>query len=118
MTVQSVSQLEVTMTETTTASLEPIRFEARNAMLIAGLRAHYSPQTMSKIPALWQRLVPYLGRISDRVGPENFGVYYRHDDAGGFDYLCGFEVNDLSGTASTGMARVARSPASVGCALA
>lgn len=84
------------MTEATRPSIQPVRFEAAGPLLIAGLRQSYSPATASTIPQLWQRLVPYMTQVPTRVGKADYGVCFDVDAAGGFNYLCGFEVSELS----------------------
>jgi predicted transcriptional regulator YdeE len=47
--------------------LEP-RFENGKAMLIAGLRKHYTSETMNDIPAQWQRFAVHIGKVPNEVG--------------------------------------------------
>jgi AraC family transcriptional regulator len=70
--------------------LEAPRFEDGDTKLIAGLRGHYTNETMRDIPALWQRFAPYIGRIPGQVGHVAYGVCFPLAD--GFDYLAGVEV--------------------------
>jgi AraC family transcriptional regulator len=73
---------------------EPVVREGK-ALLIAGLQNHYTPQTVSEIPQLWQRLMPYLGKISGQVGSSTYGVGFNNNERG-FDYIAGVEVSNLS----------------------
>jgi AraC family transcriptional regulator len=86
----------IIMTETARPSIQPARFETAAAMLIAGLRQHYSPVTAASIPQLWERLVPYMDKVAHRVGDADYGVCFDADSGGNFSYLCGFEVTELS----------------------
>jgi len=77
-------------------ALQPVRFETADALLIAGLSQRFSADTASSIPELWQQLVPYMDNLSQRIGEADYGICYGIDDKGSFDYLCGFEVTQLS----------------------
>jgi AraC family transcriptional regulator len=84
------------MIETAPSSFQPARFETAAALLIAGLSQRYSPATASTIPQLWQQFVPYMSKVPQRVGAVDYGICYDNDAAGNFNYLCGFEVTELS----------------------
>lgn len=63
------------------------------AMTLVGLDQYFSFAEMGQIPALWQRLVPNLGAVPNRVEPVDYGVC--HDmGAEGFRYMAGFEVSE------------------------
>jgi AraC family transcriptional regulator len=81
--------------ETRSEKLESPRFVDEQCRVIAGLRGHYTRETMSDIPSLWERFVPYLGRIPGQVGVVAYGVCFPSSD--GFDYLSGVEVLSGSG---------------------
>lgn len=66
------------------------RFENGKALLIAGLRGHFTGETMREIPALWQRYVPYIRQVPSRVGGAEYGVCWNSEE--GLDYLAGMEV--------------------------
>ena len=69
--------------------LEP-RFENGKAMLIAGLRKHYSSETMNDIPEQWQRFVVHIGKVPNEVGRVAYGVCANFVAAPfSFDYLSG-----------------------------
>ena len=74
---------------------EPVVREGK-ALLIAGLQSDYTPQTVSEIPQLWQRFMPYLGKISGQVGHSTYGVGFNSSERG-FDYIAGVEVSNPSG---------------------
>ncbi len=83
------------MSEASTVKLQEPRLQDRRALLVAGLRRHYTPETMNEIPALWQRL-PF-GKIPSQLGHMAYGVLFNQADAaGGFDYLAGVEVSGVS----------------------
>ncbi|SRR5579871_119505 len=71
------------------ARLDAPRFETRGAMLIAGLRGHYTTANADTIPELWQRFVPYLP-VRNAIGTATYGLCF--PAAEGFDYQCGVEI--------------------------
>jgi AraC family transcriptional regulator len=75
--------------------LEEPRRETRGMALIVGLRARYSLETISGIPAQWQRFGPYIEAIPARAGGMTFGVCCEFDEAGHYDYVCGVAVSRL-----------------------
>lgn len=83
-------------TERADTALRP-RFETHKAMLIAGLRGHYTSETLDDIPALWARFVPHLGNIPGQLGEADYGLCIdMAAGTNGFDYVAGVEVADLS----------------------
>jgi AraC family transcriptional regulator len=76
--------------------LEPPRFENGKALLIAGLRSDYTPESMNDLPAQWQRLVPHLGKIPGQIGRTAYGVSWCPENSPAISYLCGVEVSDFS----------------------
>jgi len=75
---------------------EPVRFEDREPSFIAGLKGHYTSETMNSIPKLWERFGPYIGKVRGQVHQTTYGVCF-NNDAEGFDYLAGVEVSGNSG---------------------
>ncbi len=74
------------------------RLENGRMLLIAGLREHYTMETAGRIPALWERLVPYLGNIPGQILGVTYGVVsHPRNGAGGFDYVAGVEVSEVGG---------------------
>jgi len=72
------------------------RPESGRMLLIAGLQEYYTRETAMRIPALWQRLVPYLGDIPRQILDVTYGVVsHPRNGAGGFDYLAGVEVSGV-----------------------
>jgi AraC family transcriptional regulator len=96
----NLDQLElvepITMTETMTMNLEEPRRELGGQLLIAGLRARYSIETIAGIPMQWQRFGPYIGAISRRVDRMTYGVCCDFDETGHYDYLCGVAVSSVT----------------------
>lgn len=77
------------------SSLESPRFEDASPKLVAGLRKHYTPDTMNRIPALWQRFGPYIDRVPAQVGGATYGVCF--PSSNGVDYMAAVEVRTASG---------------------
>jgi AraC family transcriptional regulator len=73
--------------------LEPLRFETRKSLLIAGLRDNYAPDRRKAISRQWQRFAGHLGRVPGQVGRAAYGVVSGRP--GGFAYLSGVEVSAL-----------------------
>lgn len=74
--------------------LEAPRFEDGDTKLIAGLRSHYTRETMKDIPDLWKRFAPYIGKTPGQVGGVAYGVCFPLSE--GFDYLAGVEVHSAT----------------------
>ncbi|MEO3432949.1 AraC family transcriptional regulator [Inquilinus sp. CAU 1745] len=62
---------------------------------IAGISGRLPAGGHAGIPALWQRLHQKMGFIADQVGEQGYGICSGGAD-GGYDYLAGVEVADLS----------------------
>jgi AraC family transcriptional regulator len=80
-------------------NLNPPRFEAKEAILIAGLSRRYRNGGDPAIPSQWQRFIPHIGAVPAQVGDATYGVGANFDDEGAFDYITGVEVSrfdDLS----------------------
>ena len=77
----------------TVVALEPPRYENRRPMIIAGLRQRYLPESYDQIPALWEQLAPYLGRIPGQLDGIAYGICFGPAGTdGSYDYLAGVEV--------------------------
>jgi AraC family transcriptional regulator len=85
------------MNETRTVDLEEPRRESTGPLLIAGLRARYSVETIAGIPMQWQRFGALSGVIPGRIGREAYGVCCDFDESGHYDYVSGVAVSSLSG---------------------
>ena len=72
--------------------LEPPTLVAGEAMRVVGLSEHCSWESTIKIPAQWQRFMPYAGGIADRLDRMPLGLTHAADDEGQFEYMCGVEV--------------------------
>jgi AraC family transcriptional regulator len=64
---------------------------------IAGLREHYTSETLKNIPELWKRLGPHIGNIPGQVGRMAYGLCFNALSPDGIDYLAGVEVSSSSG---------------------
>jgi AraC family transcriptional regulator len=88
----------IKMEENLRTGAPPIRFEDGKVLLVAGIASRYTCDTSAGIPSQWQRFLPHFGNVPGQIGKTAFGVRYNSDDEGNFDYLCGVEVSDFSGT--------------------
>src|SRR6266702_3168170 len=88
---------QATMKKSPAVQLEAPRLEHGKALLIAGLREHYTPETMKNIPALWQRLGPSIGYIPGQAGRVTYGACFNVLRPEGRDYLSGVAASSLSG---------------------
>ena len=64
----------IKMSETSATTLEQPRREAGEALLIVGLRARYTSDTIAGIPMQWQRFVPFIDGIPARANRMTYGV--------------------------------------------
>src|SRR5260370_16221596 len=87
---------QATMKKAPAVQLEAPRFENAEALRIAGLREHFTPETMKNIPELWQRFGPHIGNIPGQVGRVAYGLCFNALSPDGVDYLVGVEVSDSS----------------------
>jgi len=70
-----------------------VRFENGRQISVAGLKGNYDCESRSKIPALWGRFVPLIGKVQGQVGATTYGVCWNVKPNGQFDYLAGVEAN-------------------------
>jgi AraC family transcriptional regulator len=88
---------QATMKKSPEVQLEAPRFENGKALLIAGLREHYTSETMKNMPALWQRFAPHIGNIPGQVvGHVAYGLSFNALGSDGMDYMAGVEVSSSS----------------------
>src|SRR4051794_27461612 len=78
----------IIMTSPSTAKLAEPRIVQGPALVVAGLRSHFSFQNLGGLPALWQRFAALRARIPDQVGGVTYGVGY-NIGLSGFDYIAG-----------------------------
>ncbi|WP_068824688.1 AraC family transcriptional regulator [Pseudomonas sp. BMS12] len=81
------------MQPTTTYPLAEPRFEQGEELLIAGLGERFSADKSQGISALWQRFVPYIGKVPGQQGWETFGLCCNPDEDGSFEYIAGVRVS-------------------------
>ena len=78
------------------ATLLP-RYESHGPLLIAGLQAHYTFETLDDIPKLWERFAPYIGQVAGQLGEADYGLCLNmFAGSEGFDYVTGVQVAELS----------------------
>jgi AraC family transcriptional regulator len=87
---------QATAKKSSAAQLEAPRFEYGKPLRIAGLRQHFTPETMKNIPELWQRFAPHIGEIPGQVGQVAYGLCFNALSPDGVDYLVGVEVSSSS----------------------
>jgi len=87
---------QATMQKSPTVQLEPPRMENGKALRIAGLRDHYTSETMMKLPEMWQRFAPRIGNVPGQVGMVAYGLCFNALSPDGMDYLAGVEVSSIS----------------------
>ena len=81
--------------ESLNATLHP-RFESLGPLLIAGLQAHYTFETLDDIPKQWERFVPQIESVKGRVGEADYGLCLNMSAGDGFDYVTGVQVSHLA----------------------
>ena len=81
------------MQPTTTYPLAEPRFEQGEELLIAGLGERFSVDKSQGISSLWQRFVPYIGKVPGQQGWETFGLCHSPDEDGSFEYIAGVRVS-------------------------
>ena len=66
-------------------TLQPIRFEEAQPLLITGLSAHYTMETRDGIAAQWERFWEEVGNTSiPHATVDFYGVSYEMEDSGAF----------------------------------
>ena len=73
-------------------SLEAPRLIERDTVRVVGLSEPCSFETTIKIPAQWQRFMPYYDAIVDKIDEIPLGVSQVPDEEGQFRYICAVEV--------------------------
>jgi AraC family transcriptional regulator len=88
---------QATMMKSPAVQLEAPRFVNGKALLIGGLREHYTSETMKNIPELWERFAPHIGNVPGQVSHVAYGLCFNALSPDGMDYLTGVEVSSTSG---------------------
>src|SRR6266481_2852495 len=91
---------QAAMKKSPAMQLEPPRMENGKALRIAGLREHYTPETMKDIFQLWMHFAPHIGNIPGQVDRAAYGLCFNALSPGGMDSLAGVEVSASSGLPS------------------
>jgi AraC family transcriptional regulator len=86
----------IAMNEDLIVELQPPRYEDSPELLITGLGEHFRFETNQGIPNLWQRFVPQIDSIPDKVGNVTFGVCCNSDGTGCFEYVAGVQVSGFA----------------------
>ena len=71
--------------------LEPDRFADGKMLMLAGLKEHYTPETIDDIPKQWEHFRPFMGNVPTQIDAKSYGVCF-NVKGGEFDYLTGVEV--------------------------
>lgn len=77
--------------------LGTLAFRPGQRLLISGLNESYSAATRGKIPEQWQRFALHLGKVPGQVGKDAYGVCWKTDSHGNFEYLAGVAVASPEG---------------------
>lgn len=71
------------------------RFEHGHFLLIAGLGGRFTPETAARIPELWEKFIPHIGKVPGQKGDVTYGICCNPDGKGGFEYIAGVEISKL-----------------------
>ena len=82
----------IAMTTTPLPKLTAPRVETLATKRLVGLVERYNLESAAGIPSQWQRFVPYLDNLPNKVDSVAYGVCYNYAEDGVFDYLSGVEV--------------------------
>jgi len=87
---------QATMKKSPVVPREAPRFENGKALRIAGLREHFTSETMKNVPELWQRFAPHIVNIPEQVSRVAYGLCFNSLSPEGVDYLVGVAVSNSS----------------------
>jgi len=87
---------QATMKKSPAMQLEVPRIANGKALRIAGLREHYTSETMKNMPELWLRFGPHIGNVPGQMGRVAFGLCFNALSPDGLDYFAGVEVSGSS----------------------
>jgi AraC family transcriptional regulator len=73
------------------------RYEQLPPLLIAGMREPLHEQSAHTIPILWQKFVPFIGKIPYQIKQVAYGLCVRSRESsnGAFYYMAGCEVSEF-----------------------
>ncbi|AKJ98920.1 MULTISPECIES: GyrI-like domain-containing protein [Pseudomonas fluorescens group] len=71
------------------------RLEQGRFLLIAGFGARFTACTMQDIPLVWEKFLPWLGKVPGEKDEVTYGVGCNPDGEGGFEYIAGVEISRL-----------------------
>jgi len=73
------------------------RFEQGRQLNLAGMNERFNAETRAKIPELWHRFAPHIGKVPGQVGGlTTYGVCWNTGPNHEFDYLAGVEMSEGS----------------------
>ena len=79
------------------APLQPSRFEDHRPMRLAGLKQHFTNETMNELSALWKRFAPSIGKVPGQVGRVAYGAYFHlRMSPFSFDCIASVEVAETA----------------------
>ena len=79
--------------QATQPQLEEPRFQYGKVMLVAGFKQRFKGPDVKSISALWERFMPFIGKVSGQVGQVAYGLCSNMISTPfSFDYLVGVEV--------------------------
>ena len=71
------------------------RFAKGQFQLIAGLGGRFTEESVDRIPLLWEKFIPEIGKVPSQIGDETYGVCCNPDGEGGFEYIAGVAISKL-----------------------
>ncbi|RON53023.1 GyrI-like domain-containing protein [Pseudomonas frederiksbergensis] len=71
------------------------RIVSGHFLLIAGLGGRFTQETSKKIPELWEKFIPEIGKIPGQKSEVTYGICCNPDGMGGFEYIAGVEISKL-----------------------
>ena len=86
-------QEPVRMEQGTNAKIAPPRIVQAGGRLIFGLGQRYQCDSNAGIPAQWDKFLPHFCAIPGQQGLVAYGVICNPDEHGGYEYICGVEVD-------------------------
>ena len=82
--------------QVSTTELAKPEIRSCDGLLLAGRSKNYIPAESPEIPGQWQKFLPTIQYIPDRLGSDIFGVSFNSDHDSNYAYLCGISVSSFS----------------------
>jgi AraC family transcriptional regulator len=87
--VNDIQLVEAIMIDNTPGEqLAEPALEELGQLRLAGLREHFGAGERARIPALWQRFAPSIGRVPGQEGFNAYGIVFNAAADGSMDYMC------------------------------